>query len=111
MSTLTSLLVRDQIVSVRKIEEAIQRQVISGGELDTVLLEMEVAPENVIASYRAAAHGLLSASRDEMMIASDAARSAVPKSVVERYHLVPIAADADQIVVAALAPLAAEDHH
>ena len=38
MSALTSLLVRDQVVSVREIEEAIQRQVISGGDIDTVLV-------------------------------------------------------------------------
>ena len=34
MSALTSLLVRDRVVPVKKIEEAIQRQVISGGALD-----------------------------------------------------------------------------
>ena len=54
MSTLTSLLVRDRVVPVRRIEEAIERQVVSGLSLPTVLAELQVAPENVLAAYVAA---------------------------------------------------------
>ena len=67
MSALTSLLVRDRIVPVSKIEEALQLQVLSGGDIDTVLLEMDVVLEDVLSAYRAAMFGLLPATRDEVM--------------------------------------------
>ena len=70
MSALTSLLARDQVVPVRKIEEALQRQVVSGGSVETVLLEMAVVAENVLAAYAGAALGLPAATRDEVMGAS-----------------------------------------
>ena len=47
MPTLTSLLSRDGVVSLDTIEQALQRQVLEGGELDTALLELSRVPENV----------------------------------------------------------------
>ena len=38
-SRLSSLLVRDGLVGVKRMEKAFQRQVIYGGSLDTILLE------------------------------------------------------------------------
>jgi len=110
MSALTSLLVRDQVVSVRKIEAAIQRQVISGGELDTVFLEMGVCPENVMNAYRAALYGLLPATRDEVMTVSRETLRTVPKEVAEKYRLVPLSAEDNSVVVAVTAPLSIEDN-
>ena len=63
MSALTSLLVRDEVVSVQQIEDALQRQVLEGGEIDTALLELDAASENTLNSYRAASYGLPAASR------------------------------------------------
>lgn len=105
MSTLTSLLVRDQRVSVRKIEEAIQRQVIVGGGLDTVLLELGELPEDVMAAYCAAVHGLLPATRDEVMrLPRDTVRI-VPREVAERHRLIPLVLEAGTLVVAVTDPL------
>ena len=42
-----------------------QRQVISGGDVETVLLEMNAVPENVLAGYRAAMFDLPAATREE----------------------------------------------
>lgn len=105
MSALTSLLVRDQQVPVRKIEEAIQRQVISGGGLDTVLLELAAVPEDVLAAYCAAVYGLLPATRDEVMKVSRDTVRIVPREVAERHRLVPLASEEGTLVVAVSDPL------
>jgi hypothetical protein len=105
MSSLTSLLVRDQRVTVRKIEEAIQRQVIVGGALDTVLLELGVLPEDVMAAYCAAVHGLLPATRDEVMRVPRDSIRLVPREVAERHRLVPLSLENGTLVVAVTAPL------
>ncbi|MFT5356643.1 MAG: hypothetical protein ACI9KE_003868 [Polyangiales bacterium] len=105
MSALTSLLVRDQKVPVRKIEEAIQRQVIAGGGFDTILLEAKLLPENEIASYCAAVHGLSPATRAECMdVPRDVVRT-VPNEVAERHRLVPLDFDGQRLVVAVDQPL------
>ncbi|MCS6799859.1 MAG: hypothetical protein NZ898_15315 [Myxococcota bacterium] len=110
MSALTSLLVRDRVVPVQKIEEAIQRQVVSGGDLETVLLELDAVPENVLAAYRAVLVGMLPATRDEVMrVARDVVRL-VPREVAERHRLVPLSAEGRTLVVAVSAPLPRADH-
>jgi hypothetical protein len=75
MSALTSLLVRDDVVSVRQIEDALERQVLEGGELDTALLELSDVPENVLIAYRAVSFRALPVLREELMAASAAAQS------------------------------------
>src|SRR5690349_3171076 len=80
MSALTSLLVRDRIVPVSKIEEALQSQVFLGGDLEIILLEMNLVPEDVLSAYRAALFDLLPATREEVMRASrDALRRMSPE--------------------------------
>ena len=108
MSALTSLLVRDQVVPVRKIEEALQRQVVSGGEIETVLLEMGAVAENVLAAYAAAALGLRPATRDEVMGAPRDVVRIVPREVAEKHRLVPIAVEGRILYVAVAAALSTE---
>lgn len=108
MSALTSLLARDQVVPVRKIEEALQKQVVSGGEMSSVLLELDAIPENTLAAYCAALYGLLPATRDEVMrVPRDTVRI-VPREIAERHRLVPIAVDGGTLLVAMARPLAPE---
>ena len=57
-SRLSSLLVRDGLVGVKRMEKAFQRQVIYGGSLDTILLEMNLLPEERLTQYLALASGL-----------------------------------------------------
>lgn len=105
MSALTSLLVRDEVVSVRQIEDAISRQVLEGGELDTALLELDAAPENVLNAYCAASFRLPAVARDEVMGVSEATLSLISREQAERYRVVPITHDASTIVVATYHPL------
>lgn len=109
MSVLTSLLVRDQVVPVRTIEEAIQQHVISGGALETVLLEMGGLPEDVLNAYCAATCGLLPVTREEIMHVSRDAIRMVPRDVASRHRMVPLAVEGRTLIVALAAPLSAED--
>ncbi len=111
MSALTSLLVRDQVVPVRKIEEAIQRQVIAGGDLETILLEMDVVPEDVLSAYRSATFGLLPATRDEVMKAPRDVTKHVPREIAERHRICPLAIDGRTLIVAVASPLKTNDEH
>lgn len=108
MSALTSLLARDHVIPVRKIEEALQRQVISGGDIETVLLELELIEEDVLSAYRAALYGLLPATRDEVMRAPRDAIRAVPPDLAARARLVPLSVEGQTLVGAVATPLTPE---
>jgi hypothetical protein len=108
MSALTSLLARDQVVPVRKIEEALQKQVVSGGEIATVLLELEAIAENTLAAYQGALAELLPATRDEVMRVSRDTVRLIPREVAEKHRIVPLAVDGRALIVATAAPLEAE---
>ncbi|MCZ7682716.1 MAG: hypothetical protein M5U28_29545 [Sandaracinaceae bacterium] len=108
MSALTSLLVRDGVVPVRKIEEALQRQVISGGDVETVLLEMDALPENVLAAYRAALYGLGPASREEIMAVAPEVVGLVPAEVAIEHKLIPLSVHGSVLEVALREPLSSE---
>lgn len=104
MSVLTSLLARDRVVSVSKIEEALERQVLEGGDLETILLEMGVVPEDTLSAYRAALFGLLPATRDEVMRASRDAIRLVPRDLARSGGLVPLVLENRTLVIAAAEP-------
>lgn len=112
MSALTSSLVRDGVVPVRKIEEALQRQVISGGDVETVLLEMEAVPENVLAAYRAALYDLPPVARDQVMGVAPEVIKLVPAEVAREHRLIPLAIETRRsgslLRVAKREPLTAE---
>lgn len=108
MSALTSLLVRDRVVPVKKIEEAIQRQVISGGALDTVLLEVGAAPENVLASYCAAVFELSPVAAAELMAVTRDVIRVVPREVAEQHRVVPLSTQPGRVSLAVHEPLSRE---
>ena len=107
MSALTSLLVRDDIVSVRQIEDALQRQILDGVELDTALLEVDALPENVIIAYRAASERARPASREEVMGASSATRVLLPADLAKAFRVTAISHDATSLTLATATPLSA----
>lgn len=106
MSALTSLLARDQAVPVRKIEEALQRLVVVGGDMGTSLLECDALSENVLAAYQAALHNLLPATRDEVMRVSRDTVRLIPREVAEKHRIAPLAVDGRALLVAVSEPLA-----
>ncbi|MEM7137950.1 MAG: HEAT repeat domain-containing protein [Myxococcota bacterium] len=105
MSVLASLLVRDQLISIDRVQEAIQEQVMRGGNLDTILLELGCLAENPMSAYCAAVYGLMPATRAEVMGSSlDAIRS-VPREFAVRHRLIPLTRAEDAIVLAVDRPL------
>jgi len=105
MPALTSLLVRDQVASIHKIEEALQRQVLEGGEIDTILLELGAVPENVLNAYRAALFNLAAASRHQLMSVGPQTLAKVSKEIAERFRVVPIAFQNNRLQLGISSPL------
>ena len=103
-SRLSSLLVRDGLLGVKRMEKAFQRQVIYGGSLDTILLEMALATEDRLTQYLALASGLPPAARDELAPAEHAA-TIVSRALAERYRVVPVSADGEAVRILVCAPL------
>ncbi len=105
MSVLASLLVRDKAIPVDRVQEAIQEQVIRGGNLDTVLLELECLSENEMNAYCAAVYGLLPATRDEVMQTPISTIRVLPREFAVRHRLIPVARTEDAVVLVVDRPL------
>ena len=105
MSVLASLLVRDQLIPVERVQQAIQEQVMRSGNLDTVLLELGYLVENQMNAYCAAVYGLLPATRDEVMNASINTIRVLPREFAVRHRLIPVARTEDAVVLAVDRPL------
>src|SRR3954454_12342028 len=104
-SRLSSLLVRDGLVGVKRMEKAFQRQVIYGGSLDTILLEMQFVPEERLSQYLALASGLPPAARDEADHADPNATQFITKEIAEQFRAVPLTLERDALRVLVCSPL------
>src|SRR5690242_467967 len=104
-SRLSSLLVRDGLVGVKRMEKAFQRQVIYGGSLDTILLEMNLVPEERLTQYLALASGLPPAARDEGREVAADATALLGKDVAEQFRAVPLSLDGEALRVLVCAPI------
>ena len=107
-SKLASLLTQDGKVPARRMADAFQRQVIFGGSLDTILLEMGIAEPQVIYDYLARAAGIpFSEELPSGQPGSDAV-AAVARGfnalVVERFHALPIRKAAGKLRVMLIDP-------
>lgn len=106
MSALSSLLVQDKIVSVSTIEEALQRQVIFGGQLDTNLLELRAVDEQLLVEYKARVNGMPPASREEIDGADLQVVRTVPAELAVKHGIVPLRFLKDALRVAVSSPAA-----
>lgn len=89
-SRLSSLLVRDGLVGVKRMERAFQRQVIYGGSLDTILLEMGLVAEERLVQYLSLATGLPPAAREETDVFDADAVKTCPEAVARTYRVAPL---------------------
>jgi len=105
MSVLASLLVRDQVIPIDRVQGAIQDQVMRGGNLDTVLLELGLLRENEMNAYCAAVYGLLPATRDEVMQTAISTIRVLPREFAVRHRLIPVARTEDAVVLVVDRPL------
>jgi HEAT repeat protein len=104
-SRLSSLLVRDGLVGVKRMEKAFQRQVIYGGTLDTILLEMNLVPEERLTQYLALASGLPPAARDEGRVVPAEVAEVIAYDVAQRHRAVPVAIEGEAIRILVCAPI------
>src|SRR5687768_9932876 len=104
-SRLSSLLVRDGVVEVRRMERAFQRQVLFDGALDTILLEMNLVPEQRLLQYLSLATGLPPATARELDGMEPRAATRCPRELAERFRIVPLSFDGDAMRVLARDPV------
>ena len=104
-SRLSSLLVRDGLVGVKRMEKAFQRQVIYGGSLDTILLEMSLVPEERLTQYLALASGLPPAARDEGHAVEPAAIALLAADLALQFRAVPLTLEGDALRVLVCSPI------
>jgi len=104
-SRLSSLLVRDGLIGVKRMEQAFQRQVIYGGALDTILLEMGSITEDRLVEYLSLASGLPPAEKDLLTFFDPRAVQVCPRDLAEEYHVVPVAFDDDALRVLVTDPV------
>jgi hypothetical protein len=98
-SRLSSLLVRDGLIGVKRMEQAFQRQVIYGGALDTILLEMGAITEERLAEYLSLASGLPPADRNLLDYFDPRAVQVCPRELAEEFRVVPVAFDGEALRV------------
>ena len=105
-SKLASLLVQNGHVAAKKMAQAFQRQVIYGGTLDTILLEMDVIDEQTLLDALGVAAGLPTAgdlpTREQLE--GSGAIGAFPRETCERFRAVPVAVDGNVVRVLVLDP-------
>jgi hypothetical protein len=104
-SRLSSLLVRDGLVGVKRMEKAFQRQVIYGGSLDTILLEMSLVPEDRLSQYLALATGLPPANRAETAVFDPEAVKRCPEEVALKHRVAPLQIDGGALRVLVCDPV------
>ena len=104
-SRLSSLLVRDGLVGVKRMEKAFQRQVIYGGSLDTILLEMNLVPEDRLTQYLALASGLPPAARDEAATIAPDALALLTSDLAQQFRALPLSLDGEAVRVLVCSPL------
>jgi hypothetical protein len=104
-SRLSSLLVRDGLVGVKRMGKAFQRQVIYGGSLDTILLEMNLVPEERLQQYLSLATGLPPATTADLSTFDAEAVRSCPKVVAEKFGVAPLSFDGDSLRVLVHEPI------
>ncbi|MGZ3427231.1 MAG: GspE/PulE/PilB domain-containing protein, partial [Polyangia bacterium] len=108
-SRLASLLVQDGLVSAKKMAEAFQRQVIYGGTLDTILLEMDVIDEGTLLDALGRSSALPIAgdlpSLEQLQAApGGGVQKWMPLAMSERFRAVPVALDGNNLRVLVIDP-------
>jgi hypothetical protein len=105
-SRLASLLVQEGLVSAKKMAQVFQRQVIYGGTLDTILLEMDAVDEGTLLEAMGRAGGMPTAGDlpPKTQLEALNAPEWMPHPTSERFRAVPISVDGNVVRVLVLDP-------
>jgi hypothetical protein len=108
MATVSSIVVRRRLATMRQVEDALARQTLYGGDVVTNLLEVAPPPatdEAALTAALAEALELPAADATALKSPDSAAVARVPRDLAERHGFVPIAIREGAIVVALAEPL------
>lgn len=100
MTTLSALLAREHAVPPHKLDEAIQRQVLNGGDLESNLLEVQAISEESLTRIRGKLIDLAPVSRAELSHADPAALSRLSRLQCESFRVLPLRVEDGVLVVA-----------
>lgn len=104
MTTLSALLAREHAVPPQKLDEAIQRQVLNGGDLESNLLEVQAISEDTLTRLRAKLVDLAPASRTELSNADPSALARLDRLQCESFRVLPLRIEDGVLVVAVVDP-------
>ncbi|MFO0558240.1 MAG: hypothetical protein U0269_09485 [Polyangiales bacterium] len=104
MTTLSALLAREHAVPPHKLDEAIQRQVLNGGDLESNLLEVQAISEETLTRLRAKLVELAPASRLELSNAESNALARLDRLQCESFRVLPLRIEDGVLVVAVVDP-------
>jgi hypothetical protein len=108
MPLLSSSIVKHQLATVQKVEEALARQSAYGGDLLTNLLEIAALSEERVAQALSESFGLEAAPVGELPRPPEHVRRLVPSDVAERFACHPLEEHGGTLVLAVSEPLPAE---
>lgn len=108
MPLLSSSIVKHQLATVQKVEEALARQSAYGGDLLTNLLEIAALSEERVAHALSESFGLDAAPVGELPRPPEHVRRLVPADVAERFACHPLEEQGGTLVLAVSEPLPAE---
>lgn len=108
MSTLSALLAKQHAVPPNKLDEAIQRQVLNGGDFETNLLEVQALSEDLLTRYRAESLGMPPADREQLALVSASILSKIGRVLCEAHKVLPLRMEGEALVIAVVDPLAPE---
>ena len=108
MPTLSSSIVKQQVASMRDVQEALARQVLYGGDLATNLLELAAVSEAELTRLLAESHGLEAGPEGELPRAEERTLRLVPGDLALRHGLYPLDEHDGTLVVAVSDPLPPE---
>jgi hypothetical protein len=98
------LLIEKELVTEKVLAEALQRQVIFGGRLGTNLLEMGAVTEDALMRLLALQYNVTYAESQHFENIPKPVLGSVPKELLEKYRIVPIALDGKRITLAMTDP-------
>lgn len=104
-TALGQLLIRDNKLLPERLEDAYQRQVLYGGQIDTVLLEMGLVEEKTLLEYMAQRFSLPSVDAEALDEIPAELLRLLPRHLAERYRLVPFRQEKRRLFVASCRPL------
>jgi hypothetical protein len=100
MTTLSALLAREHAVPPHKLDEAIQRQVLNGGDFETNLLEVHAISEDSLTRHRAKLVDLAPAPREELANAAPDAIARLDRLQCESFRVLPLRVEQGVLVCA-----------